>query len=602
MTAVSSLHGKNISYAIHLASPHHHYFDVELTIQQPDPAGQELRLPNWLPGSYMIRDFAKHFISFEASGQCGALTYTRPTKSTWLVEPTTGPLQVKYRVYGFDNSIRAAYFDLHYGFFNTSSLCLEVLGQSHTLHHLNLFASTQPSLANWQVSTGMPAVNVDHNGFGSYQAENYAALLDYPFLMGELIRVPFQASGIPHELVLVGKHYASTSQLAKDLTKICEAQHELFGGAPDFSSYQFQTIVTHNGFGGLEHRNSTALMCPRDALEYGNKSEPSAAYIEFLSLCSHEYFHNWNIKRLKPKSFLPYDLQQESYTEQLWFYEGVTSFYDDLFVYRAGCISNQLYLERLAKTVSRGLRGLGPNRQTLTESSVLAWTTFYQQNENAPNAIASYYAKGAVVAACLDLLLRSSSNNQESLDKVMQRAWQQFGVTELGTSQDELLELCNPQNNEQVTSFLNDALYTTKELPWQQLFTEFGIKVKENGFDLLSQQPTTTADESNVELGAALQESPQGMVIQRVLEGSAAALAGLSARDTLVAIDSLQATAAVVKQASVRFMPSDTVTVHYFRDHYLHTAELTWQAPVKENVTLTLTDESLGLPWPQTKP
>lgn len=599
MTVVSSLNSNNISYAIHIASPQHHYFDVELTILQPNTTGQELHLPNWLPGSYMIRDFAKHIVSFEASSSCGALTYTRPSKSSWLLEATTGPIQVKYRVYAFDDSIRAAYLDLHYGFFNTSSLCLEVVGQSHIPHNLTIASVTDLAVKHWQLATGMPAVQTDSNGFGSYQAENYAALLDYPVLMGELTRIPFKASGIPHELILVGKHYASTAQLAEDLTKICEAQHQLFGGAPNFDHYQFLTIVTQNGFGGLEHRNSTALMCPRNALEYGSQPDPSEAYTDFLSLCSHEYFHNWNIKRLKPKTFLPYQLAQESYTQQLWFYEGVTSFYDDLFVFRAGCISSKLYLNRLANTVSRGLRGLGPSRQTLVESSLLAWTTFYQQNENAANAIANYYAKGAVVAACLDLLLRSTSDHKISLDTVMQNAWQQYGLTELGTSQSELLALCNPQGNARVASFLHDALYTTKELPWQALFAEFGIKVQCSGFDIVSQQPTITANENNVELGAALQETPQGMVVQRVFEGSAAAQAGLSARDILVAIDGLQATTAVVKQAGQRFQPGDCVRVHYFRDHYLHAAELTWQAPVMENVTLSLADENPSLLWPQ---
>jgi len=577
-----------VNYTIHIASPFHHYFDVELTINQPNPEGQALRLPNWIPGSYMIRDFAKHIVSFEASCASGALTYTRPDKSTWQLPSTNEAIQVKYRVYAFDASIRAAYLDLHYGFFNASSLCLEVVEQSHQPHQVTLSPYTDLALKNWQVATGMPTVNTDTNGFGSYQTEDYAALLDYPVLMGELTRVPFYASGIAHELILVGRHYASTAQLAEDLTKICEAQHQLFGGAPDFDHYQFLTIVTHNGYGGLEHRNSTALMCPRDALEYGDKNEPSEAYAEFLSLCSHEYFHNWNIKRLKPKNFLPYQLAQESYTEQLWFYEGMTSFYDDLFVYRAGCINDEAYLARLAKTVSRGLRGLGPSRQSLVESSQLAWTTFYQQNENAPNAISSYYAKGGVVAACLDLLLRSTSNNQINLDTVMQNAWQQYGLTGLGTSQNELLELCNPQQNDIVAAFLYDALYTTKALPWQKLFTEFGIEVSQTAFDPVSQQPTTAAL-TQVELGAALQETPQGLKVQRVFEESAAALAGLSANDTLIAIDGIQASATVVKQADQRFKPGDCVTIHYFRDYCLHNAELIWQAPVLEGVKLSLT-------------
>ncbi|RUO44107.1 aminopeptidase [Aliidiomarina taiwanensis] len=585
-----------IAVRIDLASPHHHYFDVSLSFEQPDPDGQVLRLPAWIPGSYMIRDFAKHIVSFEASSSSGALEYIRPDKSTWQLAPTEGPVTVRYRVYAYDASIRAAYLDLHYGFFNGTSLCLEVLGQSQQPHQVTLVPPLDPALTQWQVATGMPVASVDHNGFGSYQAENYDALIDYPFLLGELSRISFHASGIPHELVLVGKHYASQAKLAEDLTKICEAQHTLFGGAPDFDHYLFLTIVTDNGFGGLEHRNSTALMCPRDALEYGSAEAPRDAYVEFLSLCSHEYFHNWNIKRLKPKSFLPYQLDQESYTEQLWFYEGVTSFYDDLMVYRAGCISAEAYLKRLESTISRGLRGQGPRRQNLVESSQLAWTTFYQQNENAVNAISSYYAKGAVVAACLDLLLRKTSAGLHSLDTVMHNVWATYGVTGLGTSQEELLAVCNPEQHADITAFLEAALYSTKPLPWQALLAELGVQAEFSPFDPISQHMRTQGELPQVELGAGLQACPQGFNVQRVMEGSAAAFAGLSAGDTLIALDGLHATEKSLKLAQQRFQPGDTVSIHFFRDAQLHHSQLTWQAPVPEQVQLTLADPA-RFPW-----
>lgn len=585
-----------IAVHIDVASPHHHYFDVTLTVEKPDPKGQVLRLPAWIPGSYMIRDFAKHIIRFEASSPSGALEYIRPDKSTWQVSPTSGPLTVRYRVYAYDASIRAAYLDLHYGFFNGTSLCLEVMGQSHKPHQLTLAAPNEAELTGWQVATGMPAVSVDRYRFGCYQAENYDAFIDYPFLLGDLTRIPFQASGIPHELVLVGKHYASQAKLAEDLTKICEAQHALFGAAPDFEHYQFLTIVTDNGFGGLEHRNSTALMCPRDSLEYGTAEAPRDAYVEFLSLCSHEYFHNWNIKRLKPKSFLPYQLDQESYTEQLWFYEGVTSFYDDLMVYRAGCISVEAYLKRLESTISRGLRGQGPRRQSLVESSQLAWTTFYQQNENAVNAISSYYAKGAVMAACLDVLLRTTSGGGHTLDSVMRTAWETYGSTSLGTSQDELLALCNPEQHPDVAAFLQTALYSTEPLPWQKLLAEVGVQVQLIAFNPISQQMSENGENAQVELGAGLQTCPQGLRVQRVIEGSAAALAGLSAGDTFIAIDGLQATEKSLKLAQHRFQPGDTVSIHFFRDAQLHQSQLTWQAPVLEQVQLSLADPA-RFPW-----
>lgn len=595
MTAVTN---SCVHYQIQLASPHHHYFDVELTIEQPDPQGQGLELPNWIPGSYMIRDFAKHIIYFEANSPLGTLTYTRPSKSSWQLAAATGPLQIKYRVYAFDSSIRAAYLDHTYGFFNASSLCLSIVGQEHLPHRIQVSAPEPKfQLQNWQLATGMKPVSVAASGFGCYEAANYQELLDYPVLMGELTHIPFVVNSIPHELILVGKHYANKKALAQDLTNICEAQQSFFGGPPDFQQYKFLTIVTGQSYGGLEHINSTALMCPREALEPGTQSEPSDAYLEFLSLCSHEYFHNWNIKRLKPKSFQPYQLQRESYTEQLWFYEGFTSFYDDLFVYRAACISAERYLERLANTITRGLRGLGPSRQSLVESSQLAWTTFYQQNENSVNAISNYYSKGAVVALCLDLLLRSTSQGKVSLDTVMQTAWQEFGLLGHGTEQADLLRLCNPQGHEQIQSFLQTALYTTADLPWQKLLAEFGVRVEFSALDTFNQQPLVTALRPNLELGAALQETPAGLLVTRIIEDGAAALAGLSAGDVLIALDGLQASRAVLQQAQHRFQVAETITIHYFRDHCLRQGQLTWQTPRHENVLLSLFSAEHSLPW-----
>lgn len=573
-----------IQYSICPIDPDSHYFEVTVDFVVSDTQDVTLTLPNWIPGSYMIRDFAKHILCFEAYSESGALTYQRPTKSTWHLKNAVGAVTVRYRVYAFDNSIRAAYLDRTYGFFNATSLCLSVAEQDHGPHQLTLLPSPHPALALFDVATGMPALQ--DGAPNSYIAENYDALIDYPFLLGEFTRIPFTASDIPHELVLVGKHYASCERLADDLKKICEAQHQLWGEAPDINSYQFLTIVTATGFGGLEHRNSTALMCSRAALEYGPHEEPSDAYLEFLSLCSHEYFHNWNIKRLKPRSFIPYQLQQESYTEQLWFYEGVTSFYDDLMVLRAGSMSSKAYLKRLANTLSRGLRGLGPQRQSITESSQLAWTTFYQQNENAVNAISSYYAKGAATALCLDLLIRKHSDHRSSLDDVLRRLWTEHGPSAgnaHGTTQAELLSACNPDEHPDISAFLEQALYQTTPLPWQSLLESVGVKAQRAAFD------------DALTLGAVLQAQSTGMQVQRVVEGSMAAEAGLAARDLLIAIDGLQATPANLKAASERFENGRKVQLHYFRDEQLLNGSFQWRDIDRERIELIEGEQKL--PW-----
>ncbi|MCC5855097.1 MAG: M61 family metallopeptidase [Idiomarina sp.] len=576
-----------IHYHVFASEPHHHYFDVTLEITDPDPNGQLLRLPAWIPGSYMIRDFARHIVEFEASCDKTAVTYTRPDKSTWQLEPCQGSIFVKYRVYAFDNSIRAAYLDHTYGFFNASSLCLEVVGQSYLPCLLNLHPPTDPFLSKWRTATGLHKDKVDERGFGCYRASDYAELVDTPVLLGELTQATFEVNNTPHHLVLAGKHYANLQKIIEDLTKICTEQQALFGEAPDFEEYYFLTIVTTDGYGGLEHHNSTALMCARESLET-IESKRSPAYLDFLSLCSHEYFHNWNVKRLKPKEFIPYQLTHETYTDQLWFYEGMTSYYDDLMVLRAGIMTQEEYLVALGKLISRALRGAGPARQSLVESSTLAWTTFYQQNENAQNAISSYYSKGAVVALLIDLMIREASNGKESLDDVFRALWESYGKNLKGTTVDDLINAL--ARTDEIRNFLQTALYQPNELPWRHWLEKSGLTIDMAASDPITMQPGPAGAEQIVGLGAVFSEQPDGMQIQRVFEHSAIANAGLSAKDTLVAVDNIKCTAKTLKLLQQRFQPGDRVIVHFFRDEQLFNRELTFAVPIRDNIQLSLTE------------
>ncbi|RTE87198.1 MULTISPECIES: M61 family metallopeptidase [Gammaproteobacteria] len=582
-----------IHYKVELASPEHHYFKVTLRINRPNPSGQALRLPAWIPGSYMIRDFAKNIVTFEANSDTKTLGYTRSDKSTWLIEPCADPIEVTYLVYAFDASIRAAYLDFTYGFANGTSLCMEVLGQSNENVSLEVTTPASSRLGSWEVATTLPTVNVDHRGFGLFEAENYDALIDHPMLFGELTKIPFQVNDIPHRLVLVGKHYANQEALAKDLTTICSAQHKLWGESPDFSRYDFLTIVTENGFGGLEHRSSTALMCPRETLECGNKDTPKESYLDFLSLCSHEYFHNWNIKRLKPESFIPYQLDSESYTNELWWFEGVTSYFDDLMLYRSGVIDVNQYLKLLAKTLSRGLKGVGHTRQSLEESSLMAWTTFYQQNENAPNAISSYYAKGAVLACYLDLKLMEIGF---SIDQLLQNLWEQHGRTAKGTTFDKILNAIAELGSRELADEIKLLVTQPTTPPIQELLEKHGVQVSQVASHPLTLLPTAEMDSATTYFGAALKETSAGLEVVRVLEDSPAAKAGVSAKDVVIAIDGLKATAKQWQLALQRFSPGQSTRIHYFRDHTLLNAEVEWEAPPQDTYVLSCALES-ALPW-----
>lgn len=589
-----------IHYDIHAADPRGHYFDVCLTIDTPDPQGQHLRLPAWLPGSYMIRDFAKHVVELSASHQQQQLAVIRLDKQTWQLQACAGPIEVRYKVYAWDLSVRTAYLDDQFGFYNHSALCLEVMEQADQPCSVSI--QLPAAQADWKLATGMPRLTGEAFASGLFSASDYQTLIDYPVLMGALTIDDFIVKGTRHRIVLAGRHFANMERISADLAKICESQLEMFDDKAPFDDYTFLVMVTGDGFGGLEHRNSTALLCSRKDLIHQHQKNSTDSYRNFLSLCSHEYFHSWNIKRLRPREFIPFHLNQEQYTEQLWFYEGVTSYYDDLFVHRAGLSSRQQYLDVLAKTCTRALSGRGPTRQSITQSSKLAWTTFYQQNENAINAISSYYSKGAVTALGIDLLLRRHSNGQCSLDDVMRQLWLAYGRDERGTTMDvlidTLLELVGRQGEDEMRAFLQRALYTTEPLGLESLLAEVGIEVKQGPAET-DNGPFGKAPRVNlpVAFGARFKEAASGLELVQVVEGGAAYEAGLSAGDRVIAIDHLQLTMQNHPQFLSRLQPGEVSTVHAFRRDELHTRTLTWQAPVADNWTLQVADENLLEQW-----
>lgn len=591
-----------IHYDISAADCFGHYFDVSLHITNPDPQGQHLRLPAWLPGSYMIRDFAKHIVELSAFHDRQKLAVMRIDKQTWQVQASDGPIEVRYRVYAWDLSVRTAYLDDQFGFYNHSALCLEVMEQHDAPCTVQI--TLPETMTDWQLATGMPRLNGEAFGSGLFQADNYDHLIDYPVLMGQLTLEDFIVQGVRHRIALAGKHAADMDRIGADLAKICAEQLELFADEPPFEDYTFLVMVTGDGFGGLEHRNSTALLCGRNDLVHANHSGSHDGYRTFLSLCSHEYFHSWNIKRLRPREFIPFHLDREQYTEQLWFYEGVTSYYDDLMVHRAGLTTRQQYLDLLSATFTRALMGKGPQRQTIALSSYLAWTTFYQQNENAPNAIASYYSKGALTALGIDLILRKYSNAQCGLDDVMRQLWVAYGRDERGTTMDCLLdtiiELVGSDGEDEMRSFLHRALFTTEPLELERLLAHFGVKAQqlplqsENGpFGKPAPAPLA------VSLGARFKDATkyQGLELVQVFEGGSAYQAGLSAGDIIIAIDDLAVTSQSLAVTLSRFSPEQQVTVHAFRRDQLHTRTLTWQAPLNLNWVLSEVEASRANRW-----
>ncbi|WP_238843324.1 M61 family metallopeptidase [Thiomicrorhabdus xiamenensis] len=578
-------------YTITPFDPNGHLFTVEFRIAFPAPK-QRLSLPNWIPGSYLIRDFSKHLIDLQAYDDAQTpLTVTPVDKSTWEVDSSGNAFTIKYQVYAWDLSVRGAHFDDTHAFFNGTSVFLEAEGQRDFPCVMSLKKSPVCVKNAWKVATGMPSLEVDHHGFGHYHAENYLALIDYPVEIGSYVEIDFRACGVPHKMVLTGVFNCDLERLKSDLTTICEYEIRLFGEAAPFDNYLFQVMVTGSDYGGLEHRNSTALICSRNDLPYEGMQKPTEGYLQFLELCSHEYFHSWNVKRIMPKAYQNPDLSQPIYSRQLWWFEGVTSYYDALILQRCGLIDEQTYLDQLGKQLTRVYRMPGRFKQSVADSSFFAWTKFYQQDENAPNAIISYYTKGSLVALALDLLIREKTQGKKSLDTVLLHLWQHFGSKGIGLEEFEIERICSEVSGIDLKDFFTQLLDQTEDYDLATLFSHFGVNFTLRNMNSLADTggQGNTQEQLAVDFGANLEETAnQTLAVRHVWQERTAQLAGLSSGDEIIAINDLRVTSksqleSLLKRAQI----GDKWTCSYFRRDELRQCRLVLTASTTDRVELS---------------
>ncbi|MEM7283491.1 MAG: PDZ domain-containing protein [Pseudomonadota bacterium] len=512
-----------------------HIFDVTCEIDKPDPEGQAVSIPAWIPGSYLVRDFARHVLSMSARDEHGTpVAVKKIDKSTWRARPCETKLIFEYEVYAHDLSVRGAHLDTTHGFFNGTSVFLLVHGQDHQPVQVTLNQPDQTT--DWRVATTLNRLEGEAYGFGRFSAQDYDELVDHPVEMGCFQLVEFEACGVPHAMALTGRCSFDADRLARDLKKVCETQIRFFGEPAPMDQYLFLTTVLGDGYGGLEHRSSTALVCSRADLPQPHHTGVTDNYRQFLGLCSHEYFHTWNVKRIKPAAFSPYTLDAENYTELLWVFEGITSYYDDLMLVRSGLITPTSYLRLLEKTVTRVWSTPGRHRQSLAESSFDAWVKLYKPDDNSVNAGISYYTKGALLALTLDMEIRSRSKGACSLDDVMRAAWERYGIQGMPEAGFEELvaEVCDLD----LQSFFDEGVRTTKDPDLGSAFSYVGISFdlkqeKKSPKDVPPDKPT---------LGVRTKLVAGALAVASVLEGSAAQEAGVSAGDELVALDGIRLT------------------------------------------------------------
>ena len=507
-----------IDYRIELHDLHAHQYRITLTVPRPATA-QRVSLPVWIPGSYMVREFSRHLSQLQARQGRREVALQQIDKATWQAACSGGAsLTLSYLVYAFDTSVRTAFLDASRGFFNGTSLCLRVEGRESEPHRLTIGALPRA----WSLATAMPA-----DGGRSFIAADYEELVDHPFEFGRFWRGAFEAGGVAHEFVVAGAWPGFDGErLLADTRRICDAQIAFWHGtrkaSPPFARYVFLLNAVEDGYGGLEHGASTALICARRDLPRQGYKDASEGYNTLLGLISHEYFHTWNVKRLKPRELARIDFARENYTPLLWFFEGFTSYYDDLLLRRAGLIDAARYLNLLAKTLNGVATTPGRQVQSVAQSSFDAWVKYYRSDENTPNATISYYAKGSLVALALDLTLRREGRG--TLDAVMHRLWRtsRGGPIDEGDIAAALREVGGRSYARELAAWVHG----TGELPLPPLLEAAGVGLR--------QSPATFA----AALGLRLSEGPvSGVQVKSVLAGSAAARAGVSAGDELLAID-----------------------------------------------------------------
>jgi predicted metalloprotease with PDZ domain len=509
-----------ISYRLDIEDVNAHLFRVTMRIPRPTPL-QSVSLPVWLPGLYLILDTPRNLQQLDARQGTRKVALTRVDKATWQAQCTgSTTLTLTYLVYAFDATPRTAFLDALRGFFNGCAVFLCAEGRRNERCRLEL----GPLPPQWQVATSMPTRSVDESGQGVYEASDYDELADHPFELGTFWRGRFEAGGVPHEIAVTNAFSDfDGDRLIADAKRTCEAAIAFWHDTkkPPFDRFVFLLNVVDEGLHGLEHRASTALtMGRRDLPRQGRTIELTDGYASLVALFSHEYFHAWNVKRLMPQAFTAYDYSRETYTDMLWFFEGFTSYFDELLLHRCGFYDTGRYMKALARSVNRLAETPGQHVQTMAQASFESWLRTHRMDENTNNAAVSYYTKGCLTALLLDLNLRRQGR---SLDEVMRLLWERSGGGVI--SETDFRAAVNEVAGRSMDDLIDAWVHSTAALPLRQTLEEFGVYWRAEPPGIRQR------------LGLRFAEGSTGLRVTQVLRGMAGERAGFSPGDEIVAID-----------------------------------------------------------------
>ncbi len=550
----------SLHYQVAMSQPQSHYFEVSLQVQGWQGDCLDLKFPVWTPGSYLVREYVRHLDGFEV---CDAVTklplsYQKISKNHWQIQTkAVETIDIAYRIYADELTVRTNHLDYSHGFFTGAALFFYVPGFEKSPLTLRVI----PPEPTWGIATPLPVKESEsETGAKTFYAKDFDTLVDSPVEVGLHQNYQFKVADKAHQFVVWGASNLDADQLIKDTQKIIEIEADLFGGLP-YDQYLFLLHLSNQGYGGLEHKDSCVLNYSRFGFRDSEK------YQRFLQLVAHEFFHLWNIKRIRPIALEQFDYDQENYTPSLWFSEGTTSYYDLLIPLRAGLYDRSTYLKNLGKEITRYLTTPGRAVQALAESSFDAWIKLYRRDAHSDNSQMSYYLKGELVTLMLDLLIRDRHQNQRSFDDVLRRMWTEFGQTETGFTPAQLESIIADVAGTDLTEFFQTTLHSTAELPLNDYLYPFGLKLQ------------TVKEDLTPYLGIKVKSEAGHEKITFVAAQSPAALAGISSQNELLAIDGIRVNAEQLPQRLKDYQANDMIQLTVFHQDLLRTVEVKLAAP-----------------------
>ena len=555
----------SLSYQVAMSQPASHLFEVTLRVSNWQSATLDLKMPVWTPGSYLVREYARHLQDFVATKVDGTALLTQKLGKNYWQVATEGvsEIRVSYRVYANELTVRTNHLDSTHGYFNGAALFFSIVGREKEPIEVIII----PPYLDWQVTTTLSKTKEAN----TFVAPDFDTLVDTPVEIGTQRVYDFEVLGKPHAWAIWSQGNADPEQIIADTTKIIETEAKMFGGLP-YEQYLFLLHLSGSGFGGLEHKECCTLNYPRFGFRDREK------YERFIQLVAHEFFHLWNVKRIRPKALETFNYEAESYTTSLWFCEGTTSYYDLIIPLRAGIYNRQTCLKNLSKDLTKYLNTSGRKVQPLGESSYDAWIKLYRRNANSDNNQISYYLKGQFVSLLLDLAIRAKHRNQRSLDDVMRLMWERFGQQEVGFTEKQLRDTIAEVAEDNLDDFFFRYIETTEELPFDDYFDPFGLYLK------------TVVESDAPFLGIKVQSLNNREIIQFVVARSPAALGGIDADDELLAIDGIKVDAKSLNDRLKDYQPGDTVKVTVFHQDELKTLPVTLAQPQLNRYELAIKD------------